>query len=197
MKILIACEFSGVVRDAFLLKGHDAVSCDLLPTEAPGKPHYHGDLFDIIDYPWDLAIFHPECTHIAVSGARHFDAKWNDGRQQSAVAFFMKIVRCSAHIPKTAIENPVSIMSSLYRKPDQIIQPWQYGHGETKATCLWLRGLPLLTPTRVVDGRDDRIHRMPPTPDRWKECSRTYTGIAEAMAVQWGGSCSLDDDNEL
>lgn len=141
MRVLVACEFSGVVRDAFIARGHDAMSCDLLPTEAPG-PHYCGDLFDVIDYPWDLAIFHPECTHLAVSGARHFAAKRMDGRQQAAVSFVMRIVRRSQHIPATAIENPISILSSMWRAPDQIIQPWQFGHGETKATCLWLKSCP-------------------------------------------------------
>jgi hypothetical protein len=185
MRVLVACEYSGVVRDAFIRGGHDAMSCDLLPTERPG-PHYQGDLFDVIDYPWDLAIFHPPCTHLSVSGSRHFEAKRMDGRQQAAVAFFMRIVRQSVHIPKTTIENPVCIMSSLWRKPDQVIQPWQFGHGETKATCLWLKGLPPLAPTNVVDGRENRIHRMPPSPDRWKERSKTYQGIADAMADQWG-----------
>ena len=191
MKVLVACEHSGVVRDAFIRGGHDAMSCDLLPTEHPG-PHYKGDLFDVIDYPWDLAIFHPECTHLSVSGSRHFEAKRIDGRQQAAVSFFMRIVRRSEHIPMTAIENPVCIMSSLYRKPDQIIQPWQFGHGETKATCLWLKGLPLLQPTEIVEGREARIHRMPPSPYRWKERSKTYQGIAEAMAAQWGASAQME-----
>lgn len=186
MRILIACEYSGVFRDAFIRGGHDAMSCDLLPTESPG-PHYQGDLFDVIDYPWDIAIFHPECTHLAVSGSRHFEGKRMDGRQQSAVSFFMRIVRRSSHIPMTAIENPVCVMSSFWRKPDQIIQPWQFGHGETKATCLWLKGLPPLVPTNVVDGREARIHKMPPSPDRWKERSRSYSGIAAAAAAQWGG----------
>ena len=190
MKVLIACEYSGVVRDAFLLGGHEAMSCDILDTESPG-PHYKGDLFDVIDYPWDLAIFHPPCTHLSVSGSRHFAEKKMDGRQHAAVSFFMRIVRQSSHIPKVAIENPVCIMSSLYRKPDQIIQPWQFGHGETKATCLWLKGLPLLTPTEIVEGREARIHRMPPSADRWKERSRTYQGIADAMALQWGKSAQM------
>ena len=190
MKVLIACEYSGVVRDAFLLGGHEAMSCDILDTESPG-PHYKGDLFDVIDYPWDLAIFHPPCTHLSVSGSRHFAEKKMDGRQQAAVSFFMRIVRQSSHIPKVAIENPVCIMSSLHRKPDQIIQPWQFGHGETKATCLWLKGLPLLTPTEIVEGREERIHRMPPSADRWKERSRTYQGIADAMALQWGKSAQM------
>jgi hypothetical protein len=161
------------------------MSCDLVPTRSPG-PHYQGDIFDVIDYPWGLAIFHPPCTHTAVSGARHFAAKRLDGRQQSGVSFIFALLRRSAHIPKTAIEQPVSILSSLHREPDQIIQPWMFGHGETKATCLWLKGLPLLTPTNVVEGRADRIHKMPPGPDRARDRSTTYAGIAEAMASQWG-----------
>lgn len=193
MKILIGCEYSGVVRDAFLRLGHDAMSCDLLPTESPG-PHYQGDIRDVIDYPFDLAIFHPPCTHLSVSGARHFAEKRMDGRQQSAVSFFMSLAR--APIPMIAIENPVCIMSSLWRKPDQIIQPWQFGHGETKATCLWLKGLPKLRPTDIVEGRDNRIHRMPPSPDRWKERSRTFAGIAEAFASQWGGVCKANTKDQ-
>lgn len=191
MRVLIACEYSGVVRDAFLRVGHEAMSCDILDTETPG-PHYKGDLFDVIDYPWDLAIFHPPCTHLSVSGSRHFAEKRMDGRQQVAVSFFMRIVRASAHIQRTAIENPVCIMSSLYRKPDQIIQPWMFGTGETKATCLWLKGLPLLTPTDIVEGREARIHRMPPSADRWKERSRTYQGIADAFAAQWGKAAQME-----
>ncbi len=186
MKVLIGCEYSAAVREQFLRGGHEVLSCDLLPTDTPG-PHYQGDLFDVIDYPWNLAIFHPPCTHLSVSGSRHFEAKRMDGRQQAAVSFFMQIVRRSAHIPMTAIENPVCIMSSLYRKPDQVVQPWQYGHGETKATCLWLKGLPKLVPTNIVEGREARIHRMPPSADRWKLRSQTYAGIAQAMASQWGG----------
>lgn len=189
MRVLVACEFSGVVRDAFLRRGHDAMSCDPLPTEAPG-PHYCGDLFDVIDYPWDLAIFHPECTHLAVSGARHFEAKRMDGRQQAAIAFIMRIVRRSEHIPSTVIEQPISILSSVWRKPDQILQPWQFGHGETKATCLWLKSCPPLQPTNVVAGREARVHRMPPSEHRWRERSRTFYGVADAMAEQWGASCS-------
>lgn len=186
MKVLIGGEYSGKMRDAFIARGHDALSCDLLPTEVPG-PHYQGDVFDVIDYPWDLAIFHPECTHTAVSGARHFREKWSDGRQACAVSFFMRLVRRSAHIPKRAIEQPISIMSSLFRKPDCIVQPWQHGHGETKATCFWLWGLPPLEPTNVVAGRDGRIWKMSPSADRWKERSRTFDGIASAAAEQWGG----------
>ena len=158
------------------------MSCDLLPTESPG-PHYQGDVRDVLDYPWDVMICHPPCTHLSVSGARHFDGKRMDGRQQSAVSFFMLLAK--SQIPMIAIENPVCIMSRLYRKPDQVIQPWMFGHGETKATCLWLKGLPKLRPTNIVEGRDARVHRMPPGPDRWKERSRTFTGIAEAMASQW------------
>jgi hypothetical protein len=185
MRVLVACEYSGIVRDAFLDQGHEAMSCDLLPTDALG-PHYEGDVFDVIDYPWDLMIAHPPCTDLAVSGARHFEAKKLDGRQQVSVSFFMALHRRSKHIPMVAMENPVCIMSSLWRKPDQIIQPWQFGHGETKATCLWLKGLPLLQPTDVVEGREARIHRMPPSDDRWKKRSETYKGIAKAMANQWG-----------
>lgn len=182
MKVLVACEYSGTVRDAFIAKGHDAMSCDLLPTDKPG-PHYQGDVRDVLDYPWDLAICHPPCTALSVSGSRHFESKRMDGRQQSGASFFMLFTKIS--IPRVAIENPVSIMSTLYRKPDQIIQPWQFGHGETKATCLWLKGLPKLQPTNIVDGRDNRIHRMPPSAERGKLRSATYQGIADAMAEQW------------
>ena len=182
MKVLIGCEYSGTVRDAFLKRGHEALSCDLLPTDSPG-PHYEGDVFEIIDQGWDLAIFHPPCTHLAVSGAKHFAAKQADGRQQAALDFVQRLL--DANIPRIALENPVSIISSRIRKPDQIIQPWMFGHGETKATCLWLKNLPLLTPTDIVEGREARIHKMPPSPDRWKLRSTTYTGIAEAMAEQW------------
>lgn len=183
MRVLIGCEYSGIVRDAFLRRGHDAISCDLLPTESPG-PHYQGDVRDLLDYPFDLAIFHPPCTHLSVSGARHFEAKRLDGRQQSAVAFFMSLAR--APIDRIAIENPVCVMSSLWRKPDQVIQPYMFGHGETKATCLWLKNLPPLRPTNIVEGREQRVWRLPPTADRWKLRSATYAGIAEAFATQWG-----------
>ena len=183
MKVLVACEYSGKVRDAFIAKGHDAMSCDLLPTDVEG-PHYQGDVRDVLDYPWDLMVAHPPCTDLSVSGARHFAAKKMDGRQQASVSFFMMLAK--ADIPRFAIENPVCIMSSLWRRPNQIVQPWQYGHGETKATCLWLKGLPELVPTNVVEGRSDRIHKMPPSPDRWKMRSATYQGIADAMAEQWG-----------
>lgn len=185
MRVLIGCESSGRVRDAFLAHGHEAMSCDLLPTDVPG-PHYQGDVMDVIDYPWDLAIFHPPCTHLSVSGSRHFEAKRMDGRQQAAVSFFMALQRRSTHIPMVATENPVCIMSSLWRQPDQIIQPWMFGHGETKATCLWLKGLSPLQPTNIVEGREARIHRMPPSSERWKLRSETYQGIAQAMGDQWG-----------
>ena len=183
MRVLVACEYSGRVRDAFIKRGHDAMSCDLLPTEAPG-PHYQGDVRDIIRTGWDLMICHPPCTHLAVSGARHFAAKKASGVQDEALDFVRFLL--DAPITHIALENPVSIISSRIRKPDQIIQPWQFGHGETKATCLWLKNLMPLRPTDIVDGRDDRIHKMPPGPNRWKERSRTYQGIAEAMAEQWG-----------
>jgi len=189
MKVLIACEYSGTVRDAFTELGHEAMSCDLLPTEKPGH-HYEGDVRDVLDYPWDLMIAHPPCTHLSVSGARHFKEKQLDGRQQTAVSFFMLLAK--ADIPMIAIENPVCVMSSLWRKPDQIIQPWQYGHGETKSTCLWLKGLPTLTPTEIVEGREARIHRLPPSEERWKIRSETYAGIAKAMASQWGNVLALD-----
>jgi hypothetical protein len=184
LRVLVACEYSGTVRDAFIRAGHDAMSCDLLPTENDG-PHYRGDVRDVLADGWDLMIAHPPCTHLAVSGARWFKDKAEE--QADAIEFFMQLAR--ANVTRVCIENPVCIMSRLWRKPDQIVQPWQFGHGETKATCLWLRGLPKLTPTKIVEGREHRVHRMPPGPDRWKERSRTYAGIAEAMASQWGSYC--------
>jgi site-specific DNA-cytosine methylase len=184
MKVLVACEYSGIVREAFRRRGHDAWSCDLLPSEQPGQ-HIQGDVLSILDDDWDLMIAHPPCTHLAVSGARHFYRKQKE--QAEALEFVRALLR--ARIPRIGLENPVSIISSEIRPPDQIIQPWMFGHGETKATCLWLKNLPLLRPTQIVGGRDDRIHRLPPSPDRWKERSRTYIGIAEAMADQWGKEC--------
>ena len=183
MRVLIACEFSGIVRDAFAAKGHDAWSCDLLPTETPGQ-HIQGEVLNVLDGDWDLMIAHPPCTHLCVSGARWFKNKQIE--QHGAIWFFMALI--GAPMPRIAVENPIGIMSTHYRKPDQIIQPWMFGHGETKATCLWLKGLPLLQETNVVAGRTARVHRMPPGPDRWKERSRTYQGIADAMAAQWGGA---------
>lgn len=182
-KVLVACEYSGTVRDAFDAAGWDAMSCDLLDSEKPGK-HYKGDIFDVLYKGWDLLIAHPPCTHLAVSGARHFAAKKASGVQDEALEFVYDLLH--APIKHIALENPISIISTRIRKPDQIIQPWQYGHGETKATCLWLKGLPLLVPADVVDGREARIHKMAPSPDRWKERSRTFPGIAKAMAKQWG-----------
>ena len=183
MRVLIACEFSGIVRDAFIAKGHDAMSCDLLPTELPG-PHYQGDVFDILFDDWDMVIAFPPCTHLAVSGAKHFKQKIADGRQKEGIDFFMAFTDLDC--PRVAIENPIGIMSTKWRKPDQIIQPWQFGHGETKATCLWLKGLPLLKPTNIVEGREAKVHKCPPGPDRWKIRSRTYQGIADCMAATWG-----------
>lgn len=158
------------------------MSCDLLPTESAG-PHYQGDVRDVIGDGWDVMICHPPCTHLAVSGAKHFARKRELGLIDEALAFVRLLL--DAPIPRIALENPVSIISSAIRKPDQVIQPWQFGHGETKATCLWLKGLPKLRPTNIVDGREARVHRMAPSPDRWKERSRTYQGIADAMAEQW------------
>jgi len=184
MRVLVACEYSGRVREAFRKLGHVAWSCDLLESEDGSPYHVQGDVLPLLAVGWDLRIAHPPCTHLAVSGARHFAAKRADGRQQQALDFVGKLL--NAPIPRIALENPVSIISSHFRKPEQIIQPWMFGHGETKATCLWLKGLPKLTPTNVVDGREQRVHRMPPSPDRWKERSRTYQGVADAMASQWG-----------
>ncbi|WP_426271538.1 hypothetical protein ACN9MB_08930 [Dyella kyungheensis] len=185
MRVLVACEYSGRVRDAFLALGHDAMSCDLLPTEVEG-PHHQGDVFGVIDQGWDLMIAHPPCTHLAVSGARHFAAKKASGVQDEALDFVRRLL--DAPVSRIALENPISVISSRVRKPDQVIQPWQYGHGETKATCLWLKNLPKLTPTNVVEGREARVHKMPPGPNRWKERSRTFEGIAAAMAKQWGNA---------
>ena len=184
-RVLVACEFSGIVRDAFAALGHDVTSCDLLETEAPpieGSSHYVGDVRDLLNAGWDLMIAHPPCTHLAVSGARWFKEK--DGEQAAALDFVRLLL--DAPVPRIALENPVSVISSRIRKPNQIIQPWQFGHGETKATCLWLKDLPPLRPTNIVEGREARVHRMPPGPDRWKERSRTFPGIARAMATQWG-----------
>jgi site-specific DNA-cytosine methylase len=181
MKVLIACEYSGTVREAFSKLGHDAWSCDLLETEIPGN-HYKGNVKDILCDGWDLMIAHPPCTHLAVSGARWF--KYKQKEQAEALEFVRLLL--DAPIERIALENPISIISSQIRKPDQIIQPWQFGHGETKATCLWLQNLPKLQPTNIVEGREQRIWKMPPGPDRWKERSRTFEGIAQAMATQWG-----------
>ena len=191
MRVLIACEESGAVRNAFIARGHDAMSCDLGPTRSPG-PHYQGDVREVMNACWDLMIFHAPCTDICVSGSRHFAAKRMDGRQAAGISFFMELWRYGErYIDKMAAEQPIGIMSSMFRRPDQIIQPWHYGHGETKATCLWLKNLPLLAPTNVVEGREARVHRMPPGPNRARERSATYAGIANAMADQWGGPMQL------
>lgn len=182
-KVLVACEYSGRVRDAFIRNGCEAVSCDLLPTDQPG-PHYQGDVFDIINDGWDLMVAHPPCTHLAVSGARWFHKKQRE--QEEALDFVRRLM--AAPIAQIAIENPVSVISSKIRKPDQIIQPWMFGHGETKATCLWLKNLPPLQPTQIVSGRASTIHRMPPSEHRWKLRSLTYQGIADAIGDQWSAS---------
>lgn len=181
MKVLIACEFSGIVRDAFLREGHDAVSCDLLPTERDG-PHIQGNVLDILGDGWDLMIAHPPCTYLCRSGARW----WNDRKQeqQEALEFVRQLLDAPIH--HIALENPIGCISTRIRKPDQIIQPWMFGHGEIKATCFWLKNLPLLEPTHIVSGRKPKVHYEPPSENRWKNRSRTYTGIAEAMATQWG-----------
>lgn len=185
MKILVACEESQAVAIEFRNHGHEAYSCDIIDCSG-GHPEWHlkGDVRGYLAENWDMIIAFPPCTDLAVSGARWFPEKRADGRQQSSIAFFLLF----AHHPceKVAIENPVGIMSSIYRKPNQIIQPWQFGHGETKATCLWLKGLPALVPTKIVEGREQRIWKMPPGPDRAKERSKTFPGIAKAMAEQWG-----------
>ena len=184
MKILVACEESQAVTKELRKLGHQAFSCDILSCSG-GHPEWHiqGDVIKELDKNWDMIIAFPPCTHLASSGARWFKEKQKDGRQQNAVDFFMRIVNANA--TKIAIENPIGIMSSKYRKPDQIIQPWQFGHGETKATCLWLKGLPKLTATELVEGREQRIWRLPPSKDRAKLRSKTVPGIAKAMATQW------------
>ena len=181
MKVLVACEFSGIVRDAFIACGHHAMSCDLLPSERPG-PHFQGDVSRMLTDFWDLMIARPPCTYLAVSGARWF----KDRQYEQAEALEFVRMLLNAPIPRIALENPVSVISSRIRKPDQIIQPWQFGHGETKTTCLWLKGLPALKPTNIVEGRIPRVFQESPSADRWKRRSRTYTGIAQAMAEQWG-----------
>lgn len=201
MRVLIACEFSGIVRDAFIKRGHDAWSCDLLPTEGRQANHLQGDVrralegnlacFDAIDArtgnrplvrKWDMLIAFPPCTHLAVSGARWFKGR---EREQAEALDFVRLL-LGAPIPRIALENPIGVISSQIRKPDQIIQPWQFGHGETKATCLWLKNLSPLKPTNIVKGRKPRVHFASPGPNRWKERSRSLQGIADAMADQWG-----------
>lgn len=204
MKVLVACEFSGIVRDAFIARGHDAISCDLLPTEKPG-PHYQGDVLEILDNGWDMMIAHPPCTHLAVSGARWFKEKRADGRMQQGIDFFMQLIK--APVPRIAVENPIGVLSKVYRKPDQIIQPFWFGDSVQKSTCLWLKNLCCLIPTKIVDrgliyvdprgNKYGRAHTLrakraysplmllPRTEERWKIRSRTFPGIAAAMAEQW------------
>jgi len=185
MRILIACEESQEVCKAFRAKGHEAYSCDVEPCSG-GHPEWHiqGDVTPLLEQEWDMIIAFPPCTHLCSSGARWFKEKQVDGRQAKAVEFFMAFANCSCL--KMAIENPIGVMSTIWRRPAQIIQPWQFGHGETKATCLWLKGLPKLQPTDIVDDRKNRIHKMTPSPDRSKLRSKTFPGIALAMADQWG-----------
>ncbi len=197
MRVLVACEFSGVVRDAFRARGHDAWSCDLLPSEREG-PHVQGDVLAVLGDGWDLMVAHPPCTHLAVSGAAWFHRKQ---REQAEALDFVRALM-AAPIPRTAIENPVSVISSKIRKPDQIIQPWMFGHAERKTTCLWLTGLPALIPTSDLKAETDAkpqskqnpLHYLPPSADRWKERSRTYQGIADAMAAQWAPSTTGEHD---
>lgn len=197
MKILVACEYSGTVRDAFIRGGHEAMSCDLLPTDAPG-PHYQGDVMDVINDGWDLMVAHPPCTYLSVSGMHWTTRGLRDPKlTEDALEFVRQLM--AAPIPRIALENPVSVISSRIRKPDQIITPYQFGHDASKKTCLWLKGLPLLRPTqfiepRIVNGKprwgnqtDSGQNKLPPSADRWKIRSETYTGIANAMADQWGG----------
>ena len=186
MKILVACEESQAVTIELRKLGHQAYSCDIMDCSG-GHPEWHikGDVLKVLDNGWDIMIGFPPCTHLSSSGARWFHEKRKDGRQQESIDFFMSLVNSNIH--HIAIENPIGIMSSIYRKPDQIIQPWQFGHGETKATCLWLKNLPKLKPTNVVEGREQRIWKLPPIPERAKIRSKTFKGIAEAMANQWTG----------
>lgn len=205
MRVLVACEFSGIVRDAFIAHGHDAISADLLPSERPG-PHYEGDVRDLLTdgeiTQWDLLIAHPPCTYLTNAGVRHLyhDVTSVNGRRAAVngperweamreAATFFRTFLYASKIPRIAVENPVPhgyAVEEIGRKYDQLIQPWQFGHGETKAICWWLEGLPPLRPTNIVDGREPRVHYMSPGPNRWRERSRFYPGIAEAMAAQWG-----------
>ncbi len=190
MKVVVICEFSGTVRDAFIKRGHDAISIDILPTEKPG-PHEQRDVLSFPAEYWkqfELAICHPPCTYLTNSGVRWLHTqpgRWE--KMQDAVEFFKFCLNLD--IPKIAVENPIQhkyALDGIGVRYSQIIQPWQFGHGETKATCLWLKNLPKLLPTNIVDGREPKVHHMAPGPDRWKERSRTYQGIADAMAQQWG-----------
>lgn len=186
MKVLVACEESQAVCIEFRKLGHEAYSCDILPCSG-GRTEWHiqGDVLEQLNKNWDMVIAFPPCTDLAVSGARYFKQKREDGRQQNSIEFFMKFTKLEC---PWAIENPIGIMSTVYRKPDQIIQPWMFGHGETKATCLWIKGLPKLKPTQIVDGREQRVWRMPPSKDRATLRSKTFIGVSKAMATQWGVS---------
>lgn len=197
MRVLVACEFSGTVRDAFIEAGHDAISCDLLPSDSPG-PHIQGDVSEVLLDSWDMVIAHPPCTYLTVSGNKWMKPEYRDRfpdrpeQRRQAIEFFMACYNANAKF--VAVENPIGIMSSHFRKPDQIVQPWMFGHPETKATCLWLRGLPALQPTDVVTLAEDKNERhrlfyLPPSADRWKIRSKTFQGIANAMATQWGNAC--------
>lgn len=194
MKILVACEESQAVTIELRKLGHEAYSCDIIPCSG-GHPEWHiqVDALELLKIRWDMIIAFPPCTDLSVSGARYFAEKRADGRQQKSIDFFMKFA--NADCTRIAIENPVGIMSTVWRKPDQIIQPWQFGHGETKATCLWLKGLPLLQPTKIVEGREQRVWKMPPSADRAKQRSKTYPGIARAMAEQWAGPIKRSETN--
>jgi hypothetical protein len=196
MRVLVACEYSGAVRDAFIARGHEALSCDLLPTDAPG-PHYQGDVRDVLGMGWDLMVAHPPCKYLSVSGMHWTRRGLRDPQLTEDALDFVRLL-LAAPIPRIALENPVSVISSRIRKPDQIISPHQFGHDASKKTCLWLKGLPFLRPTqlvppRIVNGRqrwgnqtDSGQNRLSPSPDRWKLRSETYSGIAAAMADQWG-----------
>lgn len=188
MKILAACEESQEVTRALRSLGHEAFSCDLMATSGTNPEwHLQGDVREYLPEPWDMVLAFPPCTDLAVSGARWFPEKRANGTQQAAIEFFELFTRLD-HVERVAIENPIGIMSRLYRRPDQIIQPWQYGHGETKATCLWLKNLPQLKPTCIVEGREGRIWKLPPSPERARLRSKTYPGIAAAMAEQWSNT---------
>ena len=184
MNVLVACEFSGVVRDAFIRKGHNAVSCDLLPSEAPG-PHIQADVSGLLHMGWDLMIAHPPCTYLCSSGL-HWNEKRPDRKVETEVALHFVRMLLDAPIGKIAVENPIGCISTRIRKPDQIVQPWMFGHGETKATCLWLKNLSTLQATSIVSGREQKCWKCPPSKNRWKVRSITYQGIADAMAEQWG-----------
>jgi len=201
MKVLIACEYSGRVRDAFIKNGHDAMSCDLLPTDVFG-PHYQGDVFDIINEGWDLMIAHPPCTYLCSSGL-HWNTKRPERMAQTEYALAFVKALLDAPIKRIALENPIGCISTRIRKSSQTIQPWQFGENASKATCLWLKNLPLLIPTKIIEPRivngkkrygnqtDSGQNKLPPSADRWKIRSETYQGIADAMAEQWG-SYALD-----